>query len=133
MERYKWPKNFPEGIPSKDCIPAAGKVYRLVNKIPPCEKDFMIHREEIPDYQYSQDEIELSYGVSFWKKLNKILRIKKNYPKAEQFGNKLIVSGELVNELGVVPSEPRKDGHVTLWKQINAKPHLYVKHWEDEE
>ena len=132
-DNYKWPANFPEGIPSEeDTIPAEGKVYRLTRTVPPTEIDFVPHREEKPKYPYRKEEIPLSYGVSFWTKLDKILRIKSNYPFPEQFGEWLTAHGNLSAELGVIPKEMTLNGHVTLWVQEGAKPHEHIKYGVDE-
>jgi hypothetical protein len=131
---YCWPADFPEGIPEElDVIPAEGKVYRLVKNTPPTEDDFLMHRVEYPRYKYSQNDIPKSYGVSFWTRLSRIQRIRKNYPKPEQFGGRVVVSGELCGGLGVIPSEVARDGHVTLWTQEGAKPHLHINNIEDEQ
>ncbi|WP_188009228.1 hypothetical protein [Grimontia hollisae] len=131
--QYCWPDSFPEGVPEDlDVMPAEGRVYRLVRNIPPTPKDFLMHRMENPDRRYSTDQVPMSYGVSFWTKLSKIQKVKRNYPKPEQFGTSIVVSGNLCNELGVIPKEVASDGHVTLWAQDGAEPHLYVNTQEDE-
>ncbi|NLS13615.1 hypothetical protein HGP28_12000 [Vibrio sp. SM6] len=125
---YKWPADFPEGIPEIcDVVPAQGKVYRLVRTFPPTEQDFQRHRDEKPGYVYRTKDIPKSYGVSFWSKLSKIKRIAKNYPFPEQFGAWQTVSGNLCPELGVIPAELALDGHVTLWVQEGAEPHKHIK------
>lgn len=130
---YIWPISFPEGIPEKlNVVPAAGKVYRLVRNMPPCASDFLMHREEFPDYEYQDTDVYKSYGVSFWSKLSKVQKIKRNYPKPEQFGTRVIACGELRSTLGVIPAEKSRDGHVTLWLQEGAEPHLYINQKEDE-
>jgi hypothetical protein len=124
---YCWPAAFPKGIPEElDIKPAEGKVYRLVKNSPPAESDFKMHRDDCPGYHYSKEDFPKSYGVSFWAKLNRVLQIKQNYPNAEQFGNMAIVCGELCRELGVIPIDTPRDGHVTLWVQNGAYPHLHI-------
>lgn len=124
--RYKWPEEFPEGIPDENTVPASGKVYRLVSSIPPTEEDFEMHKIDNPRYSYKRDDKDKAYGVSFWAIFDKCLDAKKKYSAPEQFGNKLIAYGNLIPDLGVIPKELSKDGHLTLWKQVGAKPHLYV-------
>lgn len=131
LASYKWPNSFPDDIPNLDeVIPAHGKVFRLVKKCPPDGDDFRMHREDYPGYLYSKSDIPKSYGVSFWSELSQIKQVKLNYPSPDQFGNMSIVSGELISSLGVVCHEV--DGHVTLWVQEGAKPHLYVNCEEDD-
>ena len=127
---YNWPLDFPENCPELEkCLPAQGKVFRMVDNVPPTELDFQITRIESPGKTFSSNkEIKQSYGVSVWAKLQKIIRTKKRYPAENQFGNKKIVSGELVDDLGVIAKE--KNGHITLWLQIGAKPHLYINNEE---
>lgn len=130
---YCWPADFPEGIPEDIGVtPAEGKVYRLVRRCPPTEEDFQMHRIEYPTRKYTKMEEPKSYGISFWSKLSKIKRVQQNYPSPEQFGERMIVTGNLVHELGVIPSEPARDGHVTLWAQEGAEPHLHITEREGE-
>jgi hypothetical protein len=127
LPEYNWPKAFPEDIPNLDeVIPAQGKVFRLVKKCPPDGNDFRMHKEDCPGYMYSKSNISRSYGVSFWAELSQAKQVKINYPSPEQFGDMAIVSGQLVNSLGVICREVEDDGHVTLWVQDGAEPHLHV-------
>ncbi|MEC6814962.1 hypothetical protein VXS05_07805 [Photobacterium toruni] len=127
--RYNWPNDFPSNLETDlELVPARGEVYRLVSNIPPTADDFKRHRDENPDYDYSNATQRLqSYGVSVWSKLSKLERRKKNFPADSQLGQMIIVSGTLVPDLGLIPSSSRRDGHVTLWKQVGAEPHIYVK------
>lgn len=125
---YTWPADFPENIPeSCDVMPAEGFVYRLVRTIPPTEVDFQKHRDEKPDYAYLTKDIPKSYGVSFFSKLSQLRRKTRNYPAPEQYAHWQTVSGELKPELGVIPKEKEKNGHVTLWAQEGAQPHKHIK------
>jgi len=122
---YTWPDNFSDDIPPEDAVPAAGLVYRLVDSIPPTEKDFLPYNIEKPSYEPPDDRCRIrSFGISTWSKKSKIVKAREKYPAAEQFGNKLIASGDLVAELGVI--QRSRSGHVTLWKQVGSKPHLHV-------
>lgn len=85
-----------------------------------------MHKIDNPRYSYKRDDKDKAYGVSFWAIFDKCLDAKKKYSAPEQFGNKLIAYGNLIPDLGVIPKELSKDGHLTLWKQVGAKPHLYV-------
>jgi dipeptidyl aminopeptidase/acylaminoacyl peptidase len=123
---YNWPEGFPEGVPVEEAVPASGMVYRLVENIPPTELDFQMYRKERPDIRIAKEKIPYSYGVSVWSKLSKILRQKERYPKPEQFGNKKVVGGELTEDLGLMYVCTVDKGHVTLWGQEGAKPHLQV-------
>ncbi|WP_016955940.1 hypothetical protein [Catenovulum agarivorans] len=123
---YKWPDTFPEGVPLEGAIPASGKVYRLVENIPPTASDFQMYRTDRPEVRFSKAQIPFSYGTSLWTTLSKIIRQKERYPKPEQFGNKKIVGGELTEELGVMYICTVNEGHVTLWSQEGAKPHLHI-------
>ncbi|WP_163131988.1 hypothetical protein [Agarivorans sp. Alg241-V36] len=126
---YNWPSDLPsELFEELELIPAQGEVYRLVSGIPPTSEDFIRHRDTNTEYNY-QNKIERlqSYGVSVWSKLTKLKRRKKNFPANSQLGQMRIVSGYLVPELGVISSESRRDGHVTLWKQVKAEPHVHIK------
>lgn len=124
---FTWPSNFPKGIPDREnTIPATGWVYRLARTSPPTEVDFVPHREEKNNYPYTKAQIPLSYGVSLWTKLDKIKQIARNYPCPEQYGNWRTVCGNLCPELGVIPKEQARDGHVTLWVQQGAKPHEHI-------
>ncbi|ODX29214.1 hypothetical protein [Vibrio parahaemolyticus] len=130
---YCWPADFPEGVPEElGVAPAEGKVYRLVRSCPPTKEDFLIHRIEYPSRRYSKTEEPKSYGISFWSKLSKIKRVQQNYPSPEQFGERVIVTGNLVHEFGVIPSEPAKDGHITLWAQEGTELHLHITEREGE-
>ncbi|MFC4701283.1 hypothetical protein ACFO4O_14010 [Glaciecola siphonariae] len=126
---YNWPQDFIEGVPPQEATPANGKVYRLVKSIPPQEDDFLQHNVEKPNYPY-RDELarKKGFGVSLWSTLHKVKRAGKNYPAPNQLGEWLIASGELVVELGVIYKS--KNGHVSLWKQCGAKPHLHMKNQE---
>ena len=54
---YQWPADFPEGLPeSQDVVPANGRVCRLVDCVPPNDKDFKRHRDEKPDYTYNTEK-----------------------------------------------------------------------------
>lgn len=121
---YSWPKEFPSDIPTDEAKPALGYVYRFVDKIPPCANDFKMTRVERPEKRFLKKELPESYGLSLWKKLSRIKREKKRYSAPEQFGNKKIVGGELLPELGVIIE--KKNSHVTLWKQNGAEPHLHI-------
>lgn len=125
---YCWPIDFPEDVPCKDkVVPAQGAVYRLVRTIPPENIDFQRHRDEKPNYPYTREQIPLSYGVSFWSKLDKIKRVKDNYPCPEQYESWKVATGNLTPDLGVVPEELSIDGHITLWVQDGVEPHKYIK------
>lgn len=129
---YKWPDVFPEDVPDFESVkPAEGKVFRLVKKCPPDNTDFKMHKEDCPGYMYSKSNISKSFGVSFWSELSQAKQVRINYPSPEQFGDMHIVSGELVKELGVICSDKDLDGHVTLWLQEGAQPHLHVNCEED--
>ncbi|ELL0573936.1 hypothetical protein Q6U63_003272 [Vibrio fluvialis] len=128
-QNYTWPDDYPEDIPeSCDVKPAEGKVYRLVRTVPPTAIDFQRHRDEKPNYIYrNSDDKAKSWGISLWSKLAKIKRVAKNYPFPEQYGSWHTVCGNLCSELGVIPTEASKDGHVTLWVQAGAEPHNHIK------
>ncbi|MFT7680657.1 MAG: hypothetical protein ACI935_000088 [Moritella dasanensis] len=121
---YKWPREFPIDIPSKDAIPACGYAYRLVAQVPPTQDDFKMTRLVDPDRKFKASEMSESYGLSLWYKLERIVRARKRYFSAEQYGNKIIVGGELQPELGVIIESA--NSHVTLWKQDGAEPHLHI-------
>ncbi|GAA6170957.1 hypothetical protein NBRC116592_06270 [Colwellia sp. KU-HH00111] len=123
---YEWPDGFPPGVPIEEAIPASGKVYRLVKNIPPTEQDFQMYREDRPDIHFTKDKIPFSYGVSVWSELSRIVREKERYPSPEQFGNKTIVGGELTDDLGLMYACTVNEGHVTLWSQEGAEPHLQI-------
>lgn len=129
--QYTWPAEFPDGVPGDEIAPAGGKVYRLVDQLPPTENDFRMHKIDNPGYRYKAKDRHKAYGVSFWSKMQEVIRAKERYSAPEQFGNKLIACGNLVPELGVIPKELSKDGHITLWKQVGALPHLYVCNEEE--
>ena len=125
---YSWPADFPEGTP-ENCgdIPAEGWVYRLVRTVPPTETDFQRYRDEKPHVPISAKDRSKSYGMSFWTKRSSIQRIEKNYPAPEQYGKWKTVCGNLCPELGVIPAELERNGHVTLWAQEGAEPHKHIK------
>ena len=126
---YVWPQDFTDGVPPEEAIPANGKVFRLVKAIPPKEDDFLQHNIEKPNYPYREERArKKGYGVSLWNTLHKVKRAGKNYPAPEQLGEWLIASGELVAELGVIYKS--KNGHISLWKQLGAEPHLHIKNQE---
>lgn len=130
LGKYTWPSDFIEGVPLESAIPAEGKVFRFVDTIPPRESDFLQHNQEKPTYDYPNHHTKvLGYGVSTWSKISKLKKVKEKYPAPEQYGNKLIASGNLVADLGVIHKS--KSGHVTLWKQVNAKPHLFITNKEE--
>jgi len=129
---YKWPAIFPENVPPINAVPANGKVYRFVDKIPPNESDFRMYREDNPNSNCFSDEHKImTYGVSFFTTLDvaKAKRAKERYPGQSQFANKKIASGELHAKLGVTYYNS-KTKHLTLWKQEGATPHLYINHEE---
>lgn len=122
---YLWPMEFPENVPSKECKPAKGKAYRLVNRLPPTADDFLMYRQEKHFRPQPKSKEEFTYGVSLWLSAQSIEEVIKKYPSKEQFGDKKIVWGELNPKLGVI-SQTKKDGHLTLWKQQGAMPHLHI-------
>lgn len=125
---YEWPSDFPDGLPeNQDVVPAEGIVYRLVRTIPPTDLDFQRHCDEKPEYSYTSEQKLLSYGVSVWSKLDKLQRKMRNFPAPEQYGNWKVAVGGLVPELGVVHKNIPSNGHITLWLQLGAAPHNYVK------
>lgn len=126
---YTWPDDFIAGVPPEEAIPAQGKVYRLVKAIPPKEDDFLQHNVEKPNYFYPDERTKKQgYGVSLWNTLHKVKRAGKNYPAPGQLGNWLIASGELVADLGVIYKS--RNGHISLWKQKGAKPHIHIMNQE---
>ena len=128
LEAYCWPADFPEGIPDGlDVVPAEGKVYRLVRTVPPTEVDFRRHRDEKPKYPYSTEEIVLSYGLSVWSKLDSLRRKQKNFPAPEQLGRWKTACGNLLPQLGVIPKDISKNGHITLWVQEGQQPHIHFQ------
>ena len=70
---YAWPDDFIDGIPPKTSAPAQGKVFRLVDTIPPIESDFRQTREENPNRTYNTIEAKrMSFGVSFWADIEEL-------------------------------------------------------------
>lgn len=123
LDEYKWPSNFPKGVPPEESQPANGHVYRAVKKIPPDESDFPTTREENPRREYkTKDEIQRSHGVSFFKKIDVLKEKVRRYSALQ---GRAIVHGDLISTLGVV-SKSNRDGHVTLWKCIDSKPHEHI-------
>lgn len=121
---YVWPEDFIEGVPPKESMPAEGKVFRLVDNIPPVETDFRQTRVEHPSRNFRTiEEQRMSFGVSFWADLEQLKKKQHKYKKA--LGKKKVVTGELAPELGVA-SEPNEISHRTLWKQVGSNPHLYI-------
>ncbi|MCJ8348270.1 hypothetical protein [Moritella sp.] len=123
-QTYVWPKEYPIDVPSKDAKPAVGYVYRLVSQVPPTQDDFKITRLDNTNRKFKKIEISGSYGLSLWSTLESMIRAKKRYFYAEQYGNKKIVGGELCPTLGVIVKNT--DDHVTLWKQDGAEPHRHI-------
>lgn len=122
--KYQWPDDFVDGVPIEEAKPATGKAYRLVKQVPPTEDDFLQHNVEKPNYTYPDElRVKQGFGVSMWSTLNQVKRAGKNYPAPKQLGNWLITSGELVEDLGVIH---KRKGHICLWKQKGAKPHLHI-------
>lgn len=119
---YNWPSCFPVDVPGDDVIPAQGSVYRLVDCFPPTPNDFLIYREEHPGYEYSEENVRFSYGISLWNREKKVRQAKTNYPADNQLGLKKIALGNITSNLGVIYT--RKDGHITLWPQLQSEPHL---------
>lgn len=129
---YSWPEDFSEGIPPKDTIPAEGYVYRLVRNNPPEESDFKRTVDQYPERDFPSDEEKvMSYGVSVYTKLKSLKKLRIAFPEPEQFGNTIIVGGEMVAELGVTQPKAERNGHLTLWKQDGSEPHLYICNCED--
>lgn len=80
-------------------------------------------REEYPERIFStDDEIEKSYGVSFFCKQNVIEDKKRRY---RPLANKQIAKGNLENKLGKISPE-NKHSHLTLWKCVGSQPHLFI-------
>lgn len=122
--KYTWPDDFIDGVPPKESKPAEGKVFRLVDNIPPIETDFRQTRVEHPSRNFRTiEEKRMSFGVSFWADLTQLKKKQHRYKKA--LGRKKVVSGQLAPELGVA-SEPNVISHRTLWKQVGSTPHLHV-------
>lgn len=124
-QEYKWPNDFPVDAPVEGAIPANGYVYRLVDQVPPTSADFQMYRLDKPKSKVAQQNKAVSFGISLWEELDRISAQKVKYPAPEQFGNKLIVGGTLQPELGVI-LKTVEDNHITLWKQIEAEPHLHI-------
>ncbi len=119
---YEWPENYPDGVPPENSIPANGKVYRLVDKFPPDENDFLMSIEE-PRYKGKKNFDSIFYSVSFFSEYSSIIETRSNYPAALK--EKKVAVGKLVSTLGKT-SEPSKKNHIHLWKCTNSKPHLHI-------
>lgn len=120
LDDYKWPSTFPKGVPPEGVLPANGRVYRAVKRVPPDESDFLTTREDNPRREFvTTVEKQRSHGVSFFNKMD-VLKDKVRRYQALQ--NRIIVHGNLLSALGVVSSN-NKNGHLTLWKCIGSKPH----------
>lgn len=126
-QEYSWPMDFPEGTPPEDAKPATGKVFRLVKNLPPKEEDFLSTRKEkhYTHRKQSKSNEALTYGVSLWNDKNELTKVIERYPSPEQLGGRFIAYGELKPILGKI-SHTFGKGHITLWKQQDAKPHLYI-------
>ena len=126
--KYCWPNDFTEKIPPEDATPACGFVFRLVDNLPPTADDFLQTREENPNRNFNSEHAKcLSYGVSIWSEKDQLKAKQRKFRKA--LGNKKVVSGVLVPELGKA-NEPQENSHRTLWKQVDAKPHLHINNDE---
>jgi len=120
---YEWPDFFPEDIPPDNSVSADGIVFRLVDDIPPVESDFLMTREEHPKRAFNtDDEILKSYGVSFFSKKEIIQEKKRRYPALAE---KKIATGGLEKKMGKI-SPTSKHNHLTLWKCVGSKPHLFI-------
>lgn len=119
---YKWPNDYPEGIPPKNATPAKGEAFRLVDKFPPDENDFLMSKEE-PRYKGKKNYDIPYYSVSFSSDYKSILETRSNYPQALK--DKKVATGKLVPKLGKI-SGPNKRNHIHLWKCLNSKPHLFI-------
>lgn len=130
---YSWPSDFADGVPPKGVVQAQGYAYRLVRNNPPNESDFLPTRVECPNREFRTKEDEImSYGVSVSRKKDTLLKIRAQFPEPEQFGGTMIVGGEMVPDLGVTQALPKKNGHLTLWKQASSQPHLHICNYDDE-
>ena len=122
---YTWPTDYPKDTPPNGSAPADGYVYRFASTVPPTADDFNMYRIDNPTCDHSIRKEGITYGLSLWNRLDRIQKKKLLYPKPEQFGNKHIVGGELIPELGATRNTLTRN-HITLWKQVDAEPHLHI-------
>lgn len=116
---YTFPMDFPTDllvVNNENIFQAYGGGYRLVIHTPLDENDFLSTRLANPKRKYSNqcDEFK-SYGISFWRNVDRVKQVKNNYPSESQLGRSKIVFVDFNMSLGVIQEE--KNSHVTLWKQ----------------
>lgn len=121
-QEFKWPEFFPPDVPPKEASLASGSAFRLVKSLPPTKSDFISTIEECPDRTFDNDTIGMSYGTSFFRKLECIKAKQKRY---KSFRNRSIVVGTLTGEHGVQLSTPsRGNSHLTVWLCPKSQIHL---------
>ncbi len=122
---YEWPETFPEGVPPDEAQEAEGNVFRVAKNLPPLQDDFKQFREE--EYNigkiFEDKYLIISYGVSFFKKIEDAKKLKKRYPN--RLSDRYIVTGSLVPELGKILKTGRRSHH-TIWFQKDAKPQEHI-------
>ena len=116
---YTFPMDFPIDllvVNNENIFQANGGGYRLVVHTPLNEHDFLSTRLANPKRKYSNQNDEFkSYGISFWRKVERVKQVKENYPSDSQLGSSKIVFVNFNESLGVIQEE--RNSHVTLWKQ----------------
>jgi len=111
-----WFDDFPEQCPPKDARKDNLVVFRLVSNIPPKREDFISTIRESPHRSFSGDELCDAHGISVFKKIEDIRKIRERF-----FKNKNIVRCKISENDGLI-KETRKYSHVTWWLQTD-NPH----------
>lgn len=113
-----WPTFFPEDCPpvsAKDL--EAAEVYRLADKNPPSDGDFIPHRIKFPQKEFA-DECK-ACGLSIFTKIEDIIKLQKRTPALR---NKFIASGNLLPNMGKIMHTPKGgNSHHTWWIPDNIQ------------
>ena len=118
----KFSTELPPNCPPSSCVPASGKVFRIVENDPPKRDDFRSMRELNPNKPYTNECMACGLSVyrdksDVYKMIRRIPGFQKRVQKRVQKRMHMIASGTLNETLGVIVHTPNgnEDSHHTWW------------------
>ena len=113
-----WAENIPEGCPPDNAFPPQNDTfYRLVDAVPPEERDFWSHRKLFPTRIFNASEC-LACSCSIISDLQSCIRIAK-LPTQK---NKRIVKLALPPESGLIKQTGGHLTHFSWWRALDFNP-----------
>lgn len=107
-----WAEELPDGCPPEDAIPPNNEVYfRLVESIPPTERDFHSHKKLYPNKPYRVGKCQ-ALSCSLYSSLRNC----RNLTKKNIHSHKKIVQLILPPESGVIKQMGENRTHFSWWR-----------------